>query len=120
MRNKISYDQLEEHDEGVKVNLFTLLRGDILLLPFFKRQIKLILLIVFLLIMYISNRYSAQQEQFEINFLKSQLLEARYSALASSSELMRKSRQSNVQDALAKSKSEVKPSTQPPVVLVKK
>lgn len=103
--------------DGIKLNLFSLLGGDILLLPFFRRQLKLILLIILLLIMYISNRYSSQQELREIYSLKSQLIEARYSALASSSELMRRSRQSNVQEALKKTESEVKASTDSPIVI---
>ncbi|HIT84111.1 MAG TPA: hypothetical protein IAA99_07965 [Candidatus Avibacteroides faecavium] len=94
-----------------------MLDGEVLLLPFFKRQFKLIVLIVVLAILYVSNRYSAQQEQIEIKKLKAELIDARYMSLSRSSELMKESRQSNVQKVLEDNKSEVKASTQPPILL---
>lgn len=104
-------------DDDVKINFSSLMGGDVLLLPFFKRQLGLIMLIVVLFILYISNRYSAQQEQVQIDKMKEHLVEARYSALAASSELMKESRQSSVQDALDEGHSEVKVSMQSPVML---
>lgn len=100
-----------------KFSFFSLLDGEVLLLPFFKRQFKLIVLIVLLAILYVSNRYSAQQEQIEIKKLKAELIDARYMSLSRSSELMKESRQSNVQKVLEDNKSEVKASTQPPILL---
>lgn len=111
--------RLDGEKKTFKLTLFSLLGGDFLLLPFFKRQIKLVLLIVFLLLLYISNRYSAQQEQVEIYLLKDSLMQARYSALARSSELMKESRQSYVQDFLEKSHSDIKISDQSPYVIEK-
>ena len=104
-------------DDDVKINFSSLMGGDVLLLPFFKRQFKLIVLIVVLAILYVSNRYSAQQEQIEIKKLKAELIDARYMSLSRSSELMKESRQSNVQKVLEDNKSEVKASTQPPILL---
>lgn len=108
-----------EEKKTIKLTLFSLLGGDFLLLPVFRRQIKLVLLIVFLFLIYISNRYSAQQEQVEIYLLKDTLMQARYSALARSSELMKESRQSYVQKFLEKSHSDIKISDQSPFVIEK-
>ena len=92
--------------EGVEVrgnNNFTLreiLGGDILMNGWLKKQMGLILMCVFFAILYITNRYSSQQEIIEIERLKSELTELRYYALTRSSELTTKTRQSQVEASL--------------------
>ena len=55
----------------------------------------LILLCTFFAIIYITNRYSAEQEMIEIEKLKTELTEVRYRALTRSSELTVKTRQAD-------------------------
>ena len=75
----------------------------------------LILLIVFFMIIYVSNRYSCQQDIIEIDKLHQQLTDAKYKALSSESELTELSRESNVLEMLKDNKDSVlKIASQPP------
>lgn len=51
-------------------SLKSILGGDILATDFFRRQTKLLVLIMVLIIFYIHNRYASQQQQIEIDKLK--------------------------------------------------
>ena len=82
-------------EEGKKKNrtsLKSILGGDILATDFFRRQTKLLVLIMVFIIFYIHNRYASQQQQIEIDRLKKELTDIKYDALTRSSELMEKSR----------------------------
>lgn len=99
-------------------NMFmSYLRGDFLIAPFYRRQAKLMLLIVVLFIVNISNRYSGQKEQIELNLLRDTLEHARYSSLVRLSELSMENRQSYIEDCLQKQKSDVKISDHSPYVI---
>lgn len=93
--------------------------GDMLLDLFMSRYIGLIVLIVALVIVYVSNRYAFQLEQLEIQKLRTELVDVKYEALARSSELMEKSRESNIQRFVAEQGGELKISTKAPVILKK-
>ena len=66
----------------------------------FKRQIWLILLIVLGIIIYITNRYQAQQEIIEEEKLRSELLDWKFKCLTRNSELTLKTRQSQIETTL--------------------
>lgn len=100
-----------------KISLSMILGGDFLLLPMLQRQIKLIVLIIALCIFYISNRYSFQQEQIEINKLQNELTQVKYKAQTRSSEFLRASRQSKLQEDLEKEHSDLKMPAQSPFIL---
>lgn len=91
-------------DEGVEqrshVSLKEILGGDILLAEWLRRQMGLLLLCVFFVIVYITNRYSSEQEMIEIDKLKVELTEVKYRALTRSGELTVKSRQSQIEKSL--------------------
>ena len=74
------------------MSIRSILGGDILANDFFKRQTRLLILIMILTVLYIDNRYSSQQELIEIDKLKKDLIDIKYDALTRSSELMEKSR----------------------------
>ena len=95
------------------------LDGDMLLSPFLHRQLGLLLLIAALIIIYVSNRYAFQHEQVEIQRLRSELNDMKYEALARSSELMEKSRESNIQKFILEQGSALQTSTLPPVIIKK-
>lgn len=79
----------------------------------------LILLITFFSIMYISNRYSCQQQQIKINELNKTLEASRYKTLSLSSELTERCRESHVLQKLrANNDSIIQPSEQPPYIIV--
>lgn len=99
------------------MSLKNILGGDILTNDFFKRQIKLLVLIMILTIIYISNRYSCQQELIEIDKLKKELMDIKYDALTRSSELTEKSRQSRIEEYISQSQSDLGTSTNPPYLI---
>lgn len=125
----------EEHEESLKEAIakqaiedeaplsssFTLrkiLGGDILTAQVIRRQIWLIVLVVFFIIIYISNRYSIQQDMIEIDQLQEELQNAKYKALSNSSQITERSRESNVLKMLQNNKDSVLHiATQPPYII---
>ena len=91
--------------------------GDILATDFFRRQTKLFLLIMVLVIFYISNRYSVQQQLIRIEELNTKLTDVKYNALTRSSELMEQSRQSRIEEYVATQESDLQTATTPPYVI---
>lgn len=108
-------------DEAPQSKNFTLrkiLGGDILSTQTIRSQIWVILLITVFLIIYISNRYSCQQDLIQIDKLQKELQDAKYKALASSSQLTEKCRESHVLDMLkANNDSLLKIANQPPYII---
>jgi hypothetical protein len=82
------------------LSLRHILGGDILTIGLLRHQIWLILLIFVLTVLYVSNRYAAQQEMLELTNLQEQLTDLKYDALSRSSELTEKSRLSHIEDFL--------------------
>ena len=91
--------------------------GDILATDFFRRQTKLIVLIMLLVIFYVHNRYACQQQMLELDRLKKELIDTKYDALTRSSELMEKSRQSNIEQYINANGSTLQTSTHPPYLV---
>ena len=93
--------------------------GDMLLSPLLQRHLGLFLLVFVLIIAYVSNRYAFQREQVEIKLLRDELNDVKYEALARSSELMERSRESNIQRFIKEQGSELQIPTKAPVVIKK-
>ena len=108
-------------DEAPLSKTFTLrkiLGGDILTTQAVRRQVWLLLLITLFVIIYISNRYSCQQDLITIDKLQKELKDAKYKALSSSSQLTEKTRESKVLEILQNNKDSVlKIPNQPPYVI---
>ena len=102
-----------------KRNIKALFDGDMLLSPFLQRNLGLALLVFVLVVAYVSNRYAFQREQVQIKALREQLNDVKYEALARSSELMEKSRESNIQRYIKERGSELQIPTKAPVVIKK-
>lgn len=96
------HEQAREDEPTLTSNitLRKILGGDFLTASMIRRQIGMILIIVAFTIVYISNRYSCQRNLLEIDRLNSQLQDAKYKALSSSSMLTEKCRESHVLDML--------------------
>lgn len=97
----------EEEPSGMRTSYIDLLCGSFFTSQILRRQIWLILLITFFVIIYISNRYSCQKSLLEIDQLRMELQDAKYKALSTSSRLTEKSRQSRVLDMLKTNKDSV-------------
>ena len=95
----------------------SIIGGDILATDFFRRQTKLIVLIMLLVIFYVHNRYACQQQMLELDRLKKELIDMKYDALTRSSELMEKSRQSNIEQYINANGSTLQTSTHPPYLV---
>lgn len=98
--------------------LRNILGGDFLTAEVIRKQIGLIILIAFITMIYVSNRYSCQQDMLEIEELKEELKDAKYKALASTSELTEMCRESNVLEMLKNNEdSLLHIPTQPPYII---
>ena len=106
-------------DAKKKRNVKSWIDGDMLLSPWLQRNLGLLMLVFALVIVYVSNRYAFQREQVQIQRLRSELNDAKYEALARSSELMEKSRESNIQRFIVEQGSELQIPTKAPVVIKK-
>ena len=119
LKNAIE-DQAREDERPLASN-FTLkkiLGGDIFSAHFLRNNIGLIVLIVFFIIIYISNRYSVQKNLIEIDRLQTELSDAKYRALSSSSQLTERSRESHVLEILKTNKDSIlKIPSRPPFII---
>ena len=110
----------EEGDEGLPggSTLRKILGGDILSTSLLRRQVGVLLIITFFLIVYISNRYSCQRKLIEIDALKKEMQDAKYKALSSTSMLTEKCRESRVLEKLRESQdTTIQIARQPPYVI---
>ncbi len=107
----------DESKKKKRTSLKSILGGDILATDFFRRQTKLLVLIMVFIISYIHNRYASQQQQIEIDRLKKELIDIKYDALTRSSELMEKSRQSRIEEYISSKESDLQTSTNPPYLI---
>lgn len=108
----------EESPLSKNFTLNKILGGDILTSSTIRRQIWVFLLIAFFTLIYISNRYSCQQDLIEIDKLQERLQDAKFKALSSSSQMTERSRESNVLELLRNnSDSTLKTPNQPPYII---
>lgn len=108
----------EEVPLSSNFTLRKILGGDFLTADMMKKQIWVIVIIAAFTLVYVSNRYSCQKDMLEINELNEKLKDAKYRALASSSELTELSRESNVLEMLKNNKdSTLKIANQPPYII---
>lgn len=99
------------------VNLMAFLRGDIIPIDFIRREAGLILLVIFLMIIYIDNRYVCQQRLVRINKLQKELVDVKYRTLSLNSVLMEKSLQSQIERYISEKQSNLEIATTPPYVI---
>ncbi|MCQ2255906.1 MAG: hypothetical protein MJZ29_10455 [Bacteroidaceae bacterium] len=86
----------DERPNSATQSLKNILAGDFFTTESVRRQLWLILLIVFFVIVYVAMRYNVQQDLIKIDNLKKELVDAKYRALAAQSQLTEKCRESNV------------------------
>lgn len=120
--SEVEEKQINEKTEKAKkaknrTSLKNIIGGDILATDFFRRQTKLLVLIMVLILFYIHNRYACQQQMIEIDKLKKELIDIKYDALTRSSELMEKSRQSRIEEYITTKESDLQTSTNPPYLI---
>lgn len=94
----------------------SILGGEVLV-HLMRKQANLIILIMILVILYIDNRYSSQQEMIEIDRLKKELIDTKYDALTISSELTEKSRQSRIEEYISAEGTPLETASTPPYLI---
>ncbi|MBQ7419180.1 MAG: hypothetical protein IJV17_00400 [Prevotella sp.] len=100
------------------LNLRTILGGDILTAEMVRSQIWLFVLIVAFTIVYVAFRYQCQLDMQTIDRLETQLKDAKNKALAASSTLTEKCRESHVLEILKQNKdSLLHVADQPPYII---
>ena len=83
-----------------------------------RHHVILIMFIVFFIIVYVGVRYQCEQDVLEINQLEKELVNAKYKAMSSSSNLTEMCRQSNVLKVLRENQDTLlKLSDQPPYII---
>ncbi|MDR3338524.1 MAG: hypothetical protein LBT25_00265 [Candidatus Symbiothrix sp.] len=92
--------ETQEKNKKRKRPIGEILGGGILTEKFFVAQSKLLILIVFLILLFISNRYACMKKLTEIENLTTQLKDIKYENLIISTELMTHSRQSQIEELL--------------------
>lgn len=108
----------DERPQSSNFTLRKILGGDILTAQLLRNNIWLIVLIVCFIVVYITNRYKVQKDLLEIDKLNTELEDAKYRALSSSSNLTEKSRESHVLESLKNGPdSSLKQSDQPPYII---
>lgn len=107
-------DENEEHLNNSSGILKCLIDGTLLTRKFVVRQLPFIFFLVFLGLVYISNRYHAERTRNKIFTLKNELKELRSEALYTSSELMKLGRQTEVARELKEKGLDLKEPVEPP------
>ena len=115
---RIKESASEDDDAPVgSLSLKQIVGGDYLF-ALVRHHIVLILFIVFFLVFYIGVRYQCEQDVLEINQLEKELVDAKYKALSSSSNLTELCRQSNVLKVLRENQDTLLHlSDQPPYII---
>lgn len=115
LKSKVSED--EQTPIGA-MTLRKILGGDMLSAVSVRRQVWLILLVVFFIVVYVAFRYQCQQDMIKINQLEKDLKDAKYRALSSSSTLTERCRESKVLQVLRENNDSVlHPGDQPPFII---
>ena len=117
-KEAIKEQSTESEQQPASFTLRKILGGDFLTAEMLRKQIWLIVLIAAFTLIYVSNRYNCQKDMLEINELNEKLKDAKYRALASSSQLTEACRESNVLKMLQENQdSTLHIPTQPPFII---
>ena len=108
----------EESRPAATLTLKKVIGGGILTAAMVRSQLWLFVLIVGFTIVYVAFRYQCQQDMILIDKLDKKLKDAKYRALASSSELTERCRESHVLELLKTNKdSTIQVADQPPYII---
>ena len=100
------------------LTLRKILGGDILNAQLVRSQIWLVVLIVLFTIVYVAFRYQCQQDMIAIDKLETELKDAKYKALSSSSALTERCRESHILEMLKNNADSLRhPAEQPPYII---
>ncbi|MDO4310227.1 MAG: FtsL-like putative cell division protein [Prevotella sp.] len=117
LKNSVSEDD-PKPSPTLTLTLTKIIGGEIFSNDIVRRQIWLILLIVLFTIVYVAFRYQCQQDMITIDKLETELKDAKYRALSSSSTLTERCRESHVLEILKNNRdSLLHVAEQPPYII---
>ncbi|MFV0467782.1 MAG: FtsL-like putative cell division protein [Dysgonomonas sp.] len=88
--------------KNIRKNVMHVVGGTVLTEDFFLKNTRFLFLVVFIVVLYIGNRYSCIEKLAKIEALQKELKDVKYESLAISSQLIGVSRQSQVQSRINK------------------
>lgn len=99
---RLTADDQEEIERPQKsYNFRAIMGGDLLTKGWFRKNFWYIVMVVLMTIVYVSGRYSCQQEMIATKALSDTLLDRRYKALTCMSQLKERTRRSVIEESLA-------------------
>lgn len=113
-KKRVNPNEFENESKSLKLGDIA---GGRVISDFLARQAGLVILILFMIFFYISNRYECQQKLVDIEKLQKELVDVKYDALTHSAELMGGSKQSQVKELVAEQGVELEESQIPPFQL---
>jgi len=119
MENVEFTDIKKESDELKGTSIRDVLNGSLLTRGIILKNIGFIIWLTFLGIVYIGNSYHAEKVARSINRLQREVKDLRAESIINAAELMRISRQSEVQKMVKNSRLELKESVEPPYKIKK-
>lgn len=115
-KKKVNHNEFENEGKSLSFRDFA---GGEVVSKFLAKQAGLVILILFMIFFYISNRYECQQKLVDIEKLQRKLTDVKYDALTHSAELMGGSKQSQVKTLVEEQGVELMESQTPPYKLSK-
>lgn len=108
----------DEETEQTKFSITEILGSGLIGHKFLRRNWGVIAVLILLSVIYVSNRYMADQEMITISDLQRELEEVRYRALTHNSELTTRCRQSQIEQRLKEAgDSTLKAAKEPPFII---
>jgi hypothetical protein len=112
-------EKTKSQDMPPKLSFKQIIGGDLLNTDFFRRQIRLLLLVIACTIVYIGNRYDSQRELITIERLRKELIDVQYQALNTTSDVSARSKPSYIESVVSKNGSGLSIPANPPFLLPK-
>lgn len=105
--------------KDIKKKFMHIIGGSVLAEDVITKNIRFIIIIFLILVLYISNRYSCIEKQSRIESLQRELKDAKYESLNISAKLISVSRETKVNELIKKSQLELE-RTKEPAYIIKK
>ncbi len=111
---------VKEFSDITKESISDIFTGNLFTKEIIKKQIPLMLLLVFFIICHIGLRYACEKKIIEIENADKRLTDVKYDALTRSSALLEMHKQSRIIDIVEETDASLKPSKKPAVIISQK
>ncbi len=115
IKNKLNKN--EDLKELRSVSFRDFLNGKIFTNKLIRRQYPFVILLVFISIIYIGNRYTSEKQIYQIIKLNKKIEDVKFESLSIHADLMRITTRSNILHLLKKNNMNIQPSNTPPIII---